>query len=73
MDLDNSLGGEPVQVRVVQGSEPPHFLALFKGKLVISDGGYASAFNNSAQQDIKSARMSLWLLLSVARSLSLSL
>jgi advillin len=60
VDLDNSLGGEPVQVRVVQGSEPPHFLALFKGKLVISDGGYASAFGNSKEEDVKAAPVALY-------------
>lgn len=30
--LDNELGGAAVQVRVVQGREPKHFLHIFKGK-----------------------------------------
>ena len=30
--LDDERGGKPVQVRVVQGKEPAHFRALFKGK-----------------------------------------
>jgi hypothetical protein len=30
-----------VQVRVVQGKEPPHFRAIFKGPLIISNGGFS--------------------------------
>lgn len=33
--LDAKYGGAPVQVRVVMGKEPRHFLAIFKGKLII--------------------------------------
>lgn len=44
--LDDSMNGEPVQVRVVQNKEPNHFLALFKGRMVVHHGGVASAFNN---------------------------
>lgn len=32
--LDNQIGGIGVQVRVVQGHEPRHFLKIFKGKLI---------------------------------------
>ena len=49
--MDDDLGGSPVQVRVVQGKEPSHFCALFKGKMVIHDGGKASGFKNSDQKD----------------------
>lgn len=35
MDLDQRYGGEPVQVRVTMGKEPRHFMAMFKGKMVI--------------------------------------
>lgn len=45
-DLDDSMGGEPVQVRVVQNKEPNHFLSLFKGKMVVHEGGVPSAFKN---------------------------
>ena len=38
-------------MRVVQGKEPEHFCALFKGKLIVHDGGRASGFNNSEQKD----------------------
>ncbi|XP_076823836.1 villin-1-like [Clavelina lepadiformis] len=37
--LDDKYGGAPVQVRVVMGKEPKHFMALFKGKLIIFEGG----------------------------------
>ncbi|XP_069465619.1 gelsolin isoform X2 [Ambystoma mexicanum] len=38
--LDEELGGGPVQVRVVQGKEPAHLLSLFGGKpLVVYKGG----------------------------------
>lgn len=32
--LDNELNGAAVQVRVAQGSEPRHFLKIFKGKFI---------------------------------------
>ncbi|XP_037550095.1 villin-1 [Nematolebias whitei] len=37
--VDNMYNGAPVQVRVVMGKEPRHFLAIFKGKLIIFEGG----------------------------------
>lgn len=39
VDLDQKYNGEPVQVRVTMGKEPRHFMAMFKGKMVIFDGG----------------------------------
>ena len=45
MEIDDRLGGSPVQVRVVQGKEPAHFLAIFQGKLVIYQGGLSSSFD----------------------------
>ena len=45
VEIDDRLGGAPVQVRVVQGKEPPHFLAIFQGKLVIYQGGLSSSFD----------------------------
>ena len=46
MELDERLGGGPVQVRVVQGKEPPHFLAIFGGNFTVFAGGVASAFDD---------------------------
>uniref|UniRef100_A0A3B4Z9B7 Advillin-like n=1 Tax=Stegastes partitus TaxID=144197 RepID=A0A3B4Z9B7_9TELE len=37
--LDQKYNGEPVQVRVTMGKEPRHFMAIFKGKMVIFEGG----------------------------------
>ncbi|KAK9529182.1 hypothetical protein VZT92_013295 [Zoarces viviparus] len=39
VDLDQKYGDEPVQVRLTMGKEPRHFLAMFKGKMVIFEGG----------------------------------
>ncbi|XP_035243065.1 advillin [Anguilla anguilla] len=37
--VDERHGGEPVQVRVIMGKEPRHFMSMFKGKMVIFEGG----------------------------------
>ncbi|XP_064583537.1 gelsolin isoform X1 [Zonotrichia leucophrys gambelii] len=40
VQLDEELGGTPVQKRVVQGKEPPHLMSMFGGKpLVVYKGG----------------------------------
>ncbi|XP_077428459.1 advillin [Vanacampus margaritifer] len=39
IDMDHMYGGAPVQVRVTMGKEPRHFLTIFKGKMVIFEGG----------------------------------
>ncbi|XP_067086419.1 scinderin like a [Osmerus mordax] len=40
VQLDDSMGGMPVQVRVTQGQEPAHLMSLFKGKpMIIHLGG----------------------------------
>ena len=48
-ELDDSLGGKPVQIRVTQGKEPSHFCLLFKGNMVVHSGGNASGFKNSTE------------------------
>eukprot|EP00466_Bigelowiella_natans_P006920 jgi/Bigna1/86413/estExt_fgenesh1_pg.C_100194 len=50
-DLDDAYKGKPVQVRVTMGHEPKHFMAIFGGKMVIRNGGHASAFKNRNDQD----------------------
>ncbi|KAG2482921.1 hypothetical protein HYH03_018200 [Edaphochlamys debaryana] len=45
--LDDSLGGGPVQFRQPQGSESPEFLRLFP-RLKIMTGGYATGFKDAA-------------------------
>ena len=52
VELDDRLGGRPVQVRVVQGQEPPHFLAMFGGRMTIFNGGKASAFDGANGTDV---------------------
>jgi len=51
VDLDDSMGGYPVQVRVVQNKEPAHFMLIFKNKLIIHMGGKASGFKNRDEED----------------------
>ena len=53
--LDDSMGGYPVQVRVVQGSEPAHFHKLFGGHMVVHTGGVASGFKNANQASTDNA------------------
>ncbi|XP_033841413.1 villin-1 [Periophthalmus magnuspinnatus] len=43
VNIDNKYNGAPVQVRVTMGKEPRHFLAIFKGKLIIFEGGTGRA------------------------------
>jgi hypothetical protein len=50
-EMDDELGGDPVQVRVVQGKEPKHFLSLFQGKMIVHEGGVASGFKNQKAVD----------------------
>lgn len=45
VELDDFLGGDPVQYREVQGSESKSFLSLFP-KFVIQSGGIDSGFNH---------------------------
>ena len=37
--LDDEVGGKAIQVRVVQGREPRHFIKMFGGKMVVFSGG----------------------------------
>lgn len=49
--MDDDLGGKAVQVRVVQGREPRHFIKMFAGKMVVFSGGKASGFRNVRDRD----------------------
>ncbi|XP_065656338.1 advillin isoform X2 [Hydra vulgaris] len=48
--MDESLGGAAVQVRVVQGKEPLHFLKIFNNKMIVYRGGKASGFRGHQQE-----------------------
>ncbi|XP_060766257.1 advillin [Neoarius graeffei] len=37
--LDQQYDNQPVQVRVKMGKEPRHFMAMFKGRMVVFEGG----------------------------------
>ena len=50
VELDDRLGGQPVQVRVVEGKEPAHFLAMFGGKMKIFQGGKSSSFDKEGDR-----------------------
>ncbi len=56
VQMDEALGGKPVQVRVTQGKEPAHFRQLFQGSMVVYAGGHASGFTgvsvDSTQADV---------------------
>jgi len=50
--IDNEeLGGKAVQVRMVQGREPRHFIKMFGGSMVVFSGGKASGFKNVHDRD----------------------
>merc|ERR1712013_604124 len=52
--IDNEeLGGKAVQVRMVQGREPRHFIKMFGGSMVVFSGGKASGFNNVHDREEK--------------------
>lgn len=45
-ELDDSMGGSPVQIRVTQGKEPAFFRELFNGRMIVHSGGVASGWKN---------------------------
>ncbi|KAJ6628991.1 hypothetical protein lerEdw1_014697, partial [Lerista edwardsae] len=53
VEVDQQLNGEPVQVRVSMGKEPRHFLAIFKGKLVIFEGGTSRKGGNEVEPPVR--------------------
>jgi len=51
--LDDKYGGAPVQVRVVMGKEPKHFMAMFKGQMIIYEGGTSREGGQSEDSPIR--------------------
>ncbi|KAM5157459.1 villin-1-like [Mantella aurantiaca] len=39
VEVDRKYQDQPVQIRVTMGKEPKHFQAIFKGKMIIYEGG----------------------------------
>eukprot|EP00051_Salpingoeca_urceolata_P026376 m.477069 g.477069 ORF g.477069 m.477069 type:complete len:836 (-) comp20747_c0_seq1:704-3211(-) len=53
-ELDDKYGGAPVQVRVVQNKEPPHFYHIFNqkyGGIVVHAGGKGAGWKNKESVD----------------------
>ncbi|XP_035662029.1 advillin-like isoform X2 [Branchiostoma floridae] len=53
VELDDQYNGAPVQVRVTMGKEPNHFMAIFKGKLIIYEGGTSREGGQSQAADTR--------------------
>ncbi|KAM4796909.1 advillin [Rhinophrynus dorsalis] len=53
VQLDQDFHGEPVQVQVCMGKEPRHFMAIFKGKLVIFQGGTSRNRNEEPEPPVR--------------------
>ena len=47
VEIDDQYGGLPVQIRVVEGKEPKHFLKMFQGKLRVFMGGVSAEFEGN--------------------------
>nr|BAE42389.1 unnamed protein product [Mus musculus] len=53
VEVDQQFDGAPVQVRVSMGKEPRHFMAIFKGKLVIYEGGTSRKGNEEPDPPVR--------------------
>ncbi|XP_061624984.1 gelsolin-like [Phyllopteryx taeniolatus] len=54
IQLDEELGGEAVQVRVVQGKEPAHLMSLFGGRpMVVYEGGTSRGRGQEQVADLR--------------------
>lgn len=53
VNLDQKYGDEPVQVRLTMGKETRHFMAIFKGKMVIFEGGTSRKGSSDPEPPIR--------------------
>ncbi|XP_044159316.1 villin-1 [Bufo gargarizans] len=53
VNLDQQYDGQPVQVRVTMGKEPSHLMAMFKGKMVVYEGGTSRAESDYTPPEVR--------------------
>lgn len=49
VSLDQQYNDEPVQIRVPMGKEPPHLMSIFKGNMIIYQGGTSRSGNTEPE------------------------
>ncbi|XP_073437576.1 villin-like protein isoform X1 [Dendrobates tinctorius] len=53
VELDRKYQDQPVQIRVTMGKEPKHFQAIFKGKMIIYEGGTSRSGNTEPEPAVR--------------------
>ncbi|KAM4706373.1 villin-like protein [Rhinophrynus dorsalis] len=53
VQLDHQYQDQPVQIRVTMGKEPKHLQAIFKGKMIIYEGGTSRSGNSEPEPPMR--------------------
>ncbi|KAG8443520.1 hypothetical protein GDO86_012065 [Hymenochirus boettgeri] len=53
VELDRRYNDQPVQIRVTMGKEPKHLQAIFKGKMIIYEGGTSRSSKTEPEPPIR--------------------